>query len=208
MNLLAPVICTLVFWLSTVDAGSNTFGSETDFLAASTPDASLYEFLTARGDLNGDGKEDAAVVAITGSGGEKYRQLFVLVGDGAGQFALAASSAQALIPGAGCCWTESVTIERGGIYVENNAGTYFDTETAVHQFKLYKNTWRLVGVKISNWKSTEPEENTVRDTNVLTGRTNHSSKIVGQPERRWTTRQPTKIYLLRDYDFFNGFGAH
>ena len=208
MNLRAPIVCTLLFWLTTVHAGSETFGSEADFLAASIPDSVPYESLTARGDLNGDGKEDAAVVAITGSGGGKYRQLFVLVGDGAGQFAVAASSAQTQIPGAGCCWTESVEIEHGSIYVQNHAGTYSDKETAVHQFKLYKGTWRLVGVNISNWKSSEPEEDTVRDTNVLTGRTNHSSKLVDKPERRWTTRQPAKIYLLRDYDFFNGFGAH
>lgn len=81
-------------------------------------------------------------------------------------------------------------------------------EAATHQFKLYKGEWRLVGVKIYYDVLTPGKESTKdTDMNLLTGtviekKQKRSRKpIIKRRQKKFAT------YLLKDFDFFNGFGT-
>lgn len=158
----------------------------------------------ARGDLNGDGLEDWAGVVRREKSAPTY-QLYVLLRQSQGSFQVAQTSKEEVIPGMGCCWVEDLTITRSSIYIQNNAKDATSMEAATHQFKLYKGEWRLVGVKIYEVNH-RTDVSTDTDMNVLTGAVIETRrKGDGQP----TIRRRTKkfgVYLLKDYDFQNGFG--
>lgn len=175
----------------------------------SIPHANRNESLVAEGDLNGDDLKDFAVaVNIKLEGFERYNQLHVLVQEKSGKFSLAISSKKSPVAGMGCCWVESIDIRNGSIFLQNNAKTACDMEAATHQFKLYKNTWRLIGLKISNYQHCEdPQLIEVRDFNILTGKIIKSIQLDDRPKNYERTEFIPKKFLLKDFDFYNGFGA-
>ena len=161
----------------------------------------------ARGDLNGDGLEDwSGVILREKSDVVRTSQLYVLMQQPQGGYRVAEKSLEEQIAGMGCCWTEDLKIARSSIYIQNNAKTAATMEAATHQFKLYKNEWRLVGVKIyyldhSTGMATET------DMNLLTGAV-IEKKWKGENKPATKRRQKTfGRFLLRDFNFFNGFGV-
>jgi hypothetical protein len=184
------------------------FGSANAFIA-SIPDSQLDQSSIAIGDLTGDGLDDLAIVVASEKDiFDRSQQLFVLTQDSSGQFLVTTSSQNARVAGMGCCWVESLEITDGSIFIQNNAKTACDIEAATHQFKLYRGQWRLIGLKIFFYQHCDdPQVSDTLDINILTGKTIHEHQLDERPPRIWTTRTPPMIYLLKDYDFFNGFGA-
>jgi hypothetical protein len=116
---------------------------------AATPHARVDESQVAKGDLNGDGREDIALVLATGATREDRRQqLVVFLQESDGAFTLAVAPAPEPLVGMGCCWVEAIEIKNKSVFIQNNAKTACTMEAATHQFKLYKNVWHAVGVNI------------------------------------------------------------
>ena len=188
------------------NADKSNFPSVLAFLKQNlTSDSSLS--VEAKGDVNNDGQEDWAGV-IRREKGDFHRtnQLYVLLRQPNGDFRVMEKSREEEIAGMGCCWVEDLRIDRSSIYIQNNAKTAVTMEAATHQFKFYRNEWRLVGVKIfyTN-QSTDAASET--DINFLTGAV-IEKKWKG--ERKPTTKRRKKTFgrfLLKDFDFFNGFGV-
>jgi len=123
----------------------------------------------AKGDLNGDGLEDwSGVILREKSDVVRTSQLYVLLQQPQGGYRVAEKSLEEQIAGMGCCWTEDLKISRSSIYIQNNAKTAATMEAATHQFKFYKNEWRLVGVKIY-YVDHSTDMATETDMNLLTG---------------------------------------
>jgi len=204
----ATSVFLTTLWCNSTFASSINYDSAEDFLI-SIPHARSNDSSLAEGDLNGDSLKDLAIVVQSEPKEfERYNQLHILTQDKSGKFTLAASSKKSPIAGMGCCWLDSVEIRNGSIYLQNNAKTSCEMEAATHQFKLYKNTWRLIGLKISNYQHCEdPQIMQVRDINILTGKIIDSEKQDDNPAKYEHKVFIPKKILLKDYDFFNGFGA-
>lgn len=161
----------------------------------------------AKGDLNGDGLEDwSGVVLREKSDVVRTSQLYVLLQQPQGGYRIAEKSLEEEIAGMGCCWTEDLRIDRSSVYIQNNAKTAATMEAATHQFKLYKNEWRLIGVKIY-FVDHSTDMSTETDMNLLTGAVIEKK---WRGERSLSTKQRKKVFgrfLLKDFDFFNGFGV-
>ncbi|HEX8143438.1 MAG TPA: hypothetical protein VF553_12630 [Pyrinomonadaceae bacterium] len=161
----------------------------------------------ARGELNGDGLEDwAGVIQRQKSESTATTQLYVLLRTGQGGYRVAEKSKEEQIAGMGCCWVENLEINRSSIYIQNNAKTASTMEAATHQFKLYKGEWRLVGLRIY-YTDLSSDASTETDMNLLTGSVIEKRQ---QGENRPVTRNRRKrfsTYLLKDFDFSNGFGS-
>ena len=161
----------------------------------------------AKGDLNGDGLEDWSGLILRGNTGpSQTSQLYVLLQQAHGGYRVAEKSRAEAISGMGCCWTEDVRINRSSVYIQNNAKTAPTMEAATHQFKFYRNEWRLIGVKIY-YINFITDISTEKDMNLLTG------LVI---EKRWksdknlTTKRSKKKFgrfLLKDFDFSHGFGV-
>jgi len=199
---LAILWCTLAFSSAEKYAGAEEF-------LLSIPHASVNDSSIAMGDLNGDNRSDLAIVVQTEPEAfKRYNQLHVLMQDESGQYTHVISSKKSLISGMGCCWLESIEIKNGSIYLQNNAKTSCEMEMATHQFKLYQNTWRLIGLKISNYHHCdEPQLLIVRDINILTGKIIDSKQVDDAPKVYEYKKFSPEEILLDDYDFFHGFGA-
>jgi hypothetical protein len=161
----------------------------------------------ATGDLNGDGLEDwAGVIHRQKQDSTPTYQLYVLIKTAQGGYRVAEKSMEAEIPGMGCCWVESLEIRRAGLYIQNNAKTASTMEAATHQFKLYKGEWRLVGVRIY-YTDQEKDAATETDMNLLTGAIiEKRQKGDNKPVSR-NSRKKFSTYLLKSFDFNNGFGT-
>jgi hypothetical protein len=161
----------------------------------------------ATGDLNNDGLADwAGVIHREKPGFGSTSQLYVLLRQRQGGYQLAEKSLEEQIAGMGCCWVEDLRISRSSIYIQNNAKTAVTMEAATHQFKLYQGEWRLVGVRIY-YIDHAKDITTDTDMNLLTGvviekrqKDNRKPAI-----KRWSKKFGR--HLLKDFDFFNGFGV-
>lgn len=201
----------VTLWLS-LGAQASRAQEPVDFASV---DAFLKQILTrgsslsvdAKGDLNGDGLEDwAGVILREKSDVLRTSQLYVLLQQPQGGYRVAEKSLEEQVAGMGCCWTEDLKITRASIYIQNNAKTAATMEAATHQFKWYKNEWRLVGVKIY-YLDHSTDIATETDMNVLTGAV-IEKKWKG--ENKPTTKRRQKAFgrfLLKDFNFFNGFGV-
>jgi hypothetical protein len=161
----------------------------------------------ARGDLNGDGLEDwAGVIHRQNPNAAPTYQLYVLLRLPQSGYRVAEKSKEAPVAGAGCCWVEDLNIRQASIYIQNNAKTGSTMEAATHQFKLYKGEWRLIGLKIY-FTDLSSNVSTDTDMNLLTG-TVIEKKQKGE-SRPTTLRRRKKFgsHLLKNFDFYNGFGT-
>lgn len=200
-------VLLVIAWCISASA-ANHFADAEQFVASipgSLPDHSI----TAKGDLTDDGRDDLAIVVQSRNGQPDHlKQLYVLTQGSAGRFTLAASSQNVPMTGRGCCWVESLAIDDGELSIQNNAKTACNIESATHRFERYGDRWRLIGVRIIDSQHCEDAQMMdTRDIDVLTGTTKHSRQPDGQSIKRWTTHAPARVYLLKDYDFFNGFGT-
>lgn len=162
--------------------------------------------LQASGDLNGDGAADwAGVVRRQKPDATQTYQLYVFLRQPQGGYQLAQTSIEEEIAGMGCCWAEDLRIERGSIYIQNNAKTAATMEAATHQFKLYKGEWRLVGVRIY-YVEHQYDRDTDTDMNVLTGLVIERVTRRNRPAQTIRRTRKFGVYLLKDFDFSNAFG--
>jgi hypothetical protein len=161
----------------------------------------------AEGDLNGDGLADwTGLIHREKPDESPTYQLYVLLRQPQGGYRVAEKTKAEEIAGMGCCWVEDLRIERSSIYIQSNAKTAATMEAATHQFKLYKGQWRLVGIRIY-YIDHSKDATTETDMNVLTGAIVEKRQ---KGERKPTVTRRTKkfgVYLLKDFDFLNMFGA-
>ena len=169
----AITLLGVALWLS-LDVQASRTQQPVDFASV---EAFLKQTLTrgdslsvdAKGDLNGDGLVDwSGVILREKTDAMRTSQLYVLLQQPQGGYRVAEKSLEEQIAGMGCCWTEDLKISRSSIYIQNNAKTAATMEAATHQFKLYKNEWRLVGVKIY-YIDHSTDVATETDMNILTG---------------------------------------
>ncbi len=162
----------------------------------------------AKGDLNGDGLEDwAGVVHRQQADASPTYQLYVLLRLRQGGYHVAEKSIEEEIPGAGCCWVESLEIRRSSIYIQNNAKTVSVMEAVTHQFKLYRGEWRLVGIRIY-YTDFSPDAPATIDTdmNLLTGAVIEKTRRGDNKPVARSRRKKFAVYLLEDFDFSTRFG--
>lgn len=162
----------------------------------------------AKGDLNGDGLGDwAGVIHRQPADSSPTYQLYVLLRLRQGGYHAAEKSVEEEIPGAGCCWVESLEIRRSSIYIQNNAKTASTMEAATHQFKLYNGEWRLVGIRIFHTDFSPDAPSTIdTDMNLLTGSVIEKRQKGDNKPVIKSRRKKFATYLLKDFDFANRFG--
>jgi hypothetical protein len=163
----------------------------------------------AEGDLNNDGLPDwVGVIRGENPDSAPTYQLFVLLRVAPGGYRIAENTEKAEIAGMGCCWLEDLQIRRGSIYVQNNAKDASSMEAATHQFKLNNGQWRLIGLRIFLTDYT-PNAHFTRDTdmNLLTGLVVDKVQKRGQKSAVTSRHKKFPTYLLKGFDFSNGFGA-
>lgn len=162
----------------------------------------------AKGDLNGDGLADwSGVILREKSDFLRTSQLYVLLQQPHDGYRVAEKSREEEIAGMGCCWTEDLRINRSSVYIQNNAKTAATMEAATHQFKFYNNEWRLIGVRIY-YTDHATGRAVETDMNLLTGlviekKWNRNDKLLSTKRSKKTFGR----FLLKDFDFFNGFGV-
>jgi hypothetical protein len=200
------LLALVILWSPLTAAAQGDFSS-TDAFLKSTLKGEDKLSAEARGDLNGDGLEDwAGVILRQKPDSSQTYQLYVLLQSGRNAYRVAEKSKEAPVAGAGCCWVEDLRISRSSIYIQNNAKTASTMEAATHQFKLYKGEWRLVGVKIY-YTDLSSEASTDTDMNLLTGEViEKRQKGESKPATR-RRRQKFSTHLLKNFDFYNGFGT-
>jgi hypothetical protein len=192
-------------------AGPKAFRSAEAFVA-SVPNANAQQTLIAKGDLNGDGLEDLALVLVLQSNAadtsRRTRQLIVLLQTKVGDYEIATASVAAEEVGVGCCWVDDLEIKNQSIYIQNNAKTASTMEAATHQFKLRNGFWQLAGVRIVFLDlGKDPQETTIQDFNTLNGKAIITFQKEGAAARARTLQQKQlKTPLLKNFDFNNGFG--
>lgn len=202
------VLAALILFCPMAVGAQENFASIDAFVKSTLQgEAQLGE--SARGDLNGDGMQDwAGVVHRRPADFSRTYQLYVLLRLREGGFRLAEKSVEAEIPGMGCCWLENLEIRRASIYVQNNAKTASTMEAATHQFKLLKGEWRLIGLKIYYTDHTPKADSTIdTDMNLLTGLVIEKRQKGNRKPVVTSRRKKFATFLLKDYDFSNGFGA-
>ena len=67
-----------------------------------------------------------------------------------------------------CCWVEDLRIKGGSVFVQNNVKADSSMQSTIHQFKLYKEKWRLIGKRIF-FNELEKDEIKETDINLFTG---------------------------------------
>lgn len=207
MRQLCLVLSALVIlWCPFATASQADFSS-TDAFLKSTLKGEDRLSLEARGDLNDDGLEDwAGVIERKRSDASSTSQLYILLRLREGGYRVAEKSKEEVNAGTGCCWVEDLEIRRSSVYIQNNAKTGSTMEAATHQFKLHKGEWRLIGLKIY-YTDLSADTSTDTDMNMLTGSViEKRQKGEGKPITR-NRRQKISTYLLKDFDFSNGFGT-
>jgi len=209
MRKLCFVLATLIFFCCPPAKASQGEFPSLDAFLKSTLQGEDRVSVEAKGDLNGDALEDwAGVIQRQKADVQQTTQLYVLLRLSQGGYRVAEKSMEAPVSGAGCCWVESLEINRASIFIQNNAKTATTMEAATHQFKLYQGEWRLIGVKIYyDDHGTNTSLTTETDMNLLTG-----SVIIKKQkgENKPVTRKNRKKFstrLLKDFNFHNGFGT-
>ena len=195
----------LILWCPLAASSQGEFSSTHEFLKATLKGEDKLN-IEAKGDLNGDGLEDwAGVIERKRPDPSTTNQLYVLLRSGQSGYRVAEKSKDAQIPGTGCCWVENLEIKNSSIYIQNTAKSGNGMEVAIHQFKLYRGQWRLIGLLLKEYNP-ETQDSTETDMNLLTGAVvEKKQKDEGTPiiSRR---NKKFPLSFLRDFDFYNGFG--
>lgn len=207
MRQLGPALSALfILWCAFTVSAQGDFASIDEFSKATLKGEDKIS-VQATGDLNGDGMEDwTGVVERRKADASPTTQLYVLLRQAQGGYRVAEQSKEEMTPGMGCCWVESLEIKRASIYIQNNAKTASTMEAATHQFKLVKDSWRLVGLRIY-YLDLSTDTSAETDMNLLTGSVVEKKQ---KGEKKPITKRRSKKFptsLLKDFDFSNGFGA-
>ena len=170
------------------------------------------------GDLNGDGRADAAVVAAhdaEGSGPEDVweepRLLVIALGEESGGLRLsAASDAVVLCRGCGGVFGdpfEAVDVERGAVVVTHYSGSR-DRWGFIDRFRLQDGRWTHIGATERHTDTLDCSYFEARDANLVTGLVIESGKMGRSSttarstscgprslnvRRPWTARPPRRV---------------
>jgi hypothetical protein len=209
MQKLSLILVALVILFCPLNAKAQADFPDIDAFLKATLKNEDQLSVQAKGDLNGDGLEDwVGVIHGQKPDSRPTYQLYVLLRVPQGGYHLAEKSKEEEISGMGCCWLEGLRISRASIFVQNNAKDAATMEATTHQFKLYQGEWRLIGVMIY-YDDHTPGARSTKDTdmNLLTGTVIEKKQrgsrkpIIKRRQKKFAT------YLLKDFDFFNGFGT-
>jgi hypothetical protein len=208
MNNLRLAFAALVIIFSALPATAQVeFKSIDAFLKATLKgNAQLNE--KALGDLNGDGLKDwAGVIHRREEDSSPTYQLYVLLRLRQGGYQVAEKSIEEEIPGMGCCWVESLEIRRASIYIQSNAKSASVMEAVTHQFKLYKDEWRLIGIKTYYTDFTSRATATIdTEMNLVAGTVTEKSQKGRRKPVTKSSRKKFDIFLLKNFDFSTRFG--
>jgi hypothetical protein len=206
MRKLRLVLSALVIVCSPFTATAQVDFASSDVFLKATLEGGGRLSLEARGDLNGDGLDDwAGVIERRKTDSSSTSQLYVLLRLPQGGYRVAEKSKEEKIAGMGCCWVEDLKISRSSIYIQNNAKTAGTMEAATHQFKLHEGEWRLIGVRIF-YLDVSSDASTETDMNLLTGSVIEKRQKGENKPMTKSRRKRFATHLLKDFDFFNGFG--
>jgi hypothetical protein len=201
------ILATFTLFLCSLNAVAQGEFSSSDAFVKSILKGKDSLAAQATGDLNNDGLADwAGVIQREKADFRSTYQLYVLLRQRQGGYQVAEKSLEEQIAGMGCCGVEDLRISGSSIYIQNNAKTAATMEAATHQFKLYQGQWRLVGVRIY-YIDHSKDVTTDTDMNLLTGVVIEKKQ---RGSRKPTTKRSSKKFgrhLLKDFDFFNGFGV-
>jgi hypothetical protein len=196
----------VILWCPFATASQVDFSSTEAFLKSTLKGEDRLS-IEARGDLNDDGLEDwAGVIERKKSDDSSTSQLYVLLRRREGGYHVAEKSKEDVNAGTGCCWVESLEIKRSSVYIQNNVKTGNTMEAVTHQFKLHKGEWRLIGLKIYSTDLIS-DATTETDINLRTGAVIEKRQKGESKPITKSRRQKISIYLLKDFDFSNVFGA-
>lgn len=126
--------------------------------------AKLLQKWEARGDLNGDGREDWAAEISYQDGDVNSRRLMILIKNEQGNYVVAALSKPEILPRT---FIEAMEIGQSTLDVsESFPGDHpRASETKV---RYYRGTWSVIGTTITTYYS-DSDKATTEDTNLLTG---------------------------------------
>jgi hypothetical protein len=204
LRLVLPAL--VILWCPFAIASQVDFSSTEAFLKSTLKGKDRLS-MEARGDLNDDGLEDwAGVIERKKLDSSSTSQLYILLRLREGGYRVAEKSKEEVNAGTGCCWVENLEISRSSVYIQNNAKTGSTMEAATHQFKLYKGEWRLIGLKIYH-TDLSSDTSTETDINLLTGSVIEKRQKGESKPITKNRRQKISTYLLKDFDFSNGFGT-
>jgi len=133
----------------------------------------------ALGDLNNDGRPDAAVVANFASEKleEPISRLIVALQNKSGQLEVVAESDRATMASCGSSGGQPmVEIKKGILLVNHYCGSRERTELT-HKYQLRNDKWLLIGFTAVNYDSTAPNNTQSVDINFVTGQVESNSSI-------------------------------
>ena len=143
---------------------------------------------TVEGDLNGDGRNDAAIVIKSGE--NRYdertqrmrfarRALIVALREGNGSLHRSAVSDNAVLDGneGGVMGDpfQGVTIERGTIVIQHYGGSR-DRWSYTHRYRFQSGQWALIGLTEGRMDTLNPSYQDSRDANLSTGLVSANSR--------------------------------
>ena len=199
----------IVLWCPFSISAQRDFSSIDAFLKSTLKGEDKLS-LDAKGDLNGDGLEDwAGVIDRQKIDDPPTSQLYVLLRLSQGGYRVAEKSKEVALGGAGCCWVEGLEIRQSSIYIQNNMKERNTMQASTHQFKLYQDQWRLIGVSISYTDlNSDPQLSSDIDMNLLTGSVIEKKQKGDDKPITSSRRKKFSAYFLKDFDFgfFDRFG--
>lgn len=207
MGVLIIMLSLIAFGVHAEDATDPIeYGSIEEFqriVAKQNKQVSFYR----TGNLNDDGIDDwVGVLNIRRDESPPYVQLVVLTGLPNGRFArrVLTTEVENYYEGSSSSWFD-VEIRNTSIYIETHGRTCCEFSSTRYQFKLFKERWRLVGIKgtTGNTASDEDSNNDfsrVEDTNMLTGATILTLQR-GDNKTERSYKRKMGMFLLSDFDF-------
>lgn len=169
---------------------------ETASAAAGFAPAGWRVEATAEGDLNGDGRPDAAIVITTGTQGydeQAGRPLFITralvlaLREADGRLRRSAVSDSAVLDGneGGVMGDpfEGISIERGAVVIQHYGGSR-NRWSYTHRYRWQDGGWWLIGLTYAGSDTLDPEHFDRTDINLSTGLANASARGEINPRTR------------------------
>ena len=165
-------LLTLVVYMAPACLGASCRAQSTQPASYESPEAAvtalygakLLQKWEARGDLNGDGREDWAAEISYQDGDVNSRRLMILIKNEQGAYVVAALSKPEILPRT---FIEAMEIGQSTLYVsESFPGDHPQASEA--KVRYYRGTWAVIGTTITTYYS-KSDKATTEDTNLLTG---------------------------------------
>jgi len=181
------------------------YPSVKEFLESNQSKRGAGVSVSAKGDLNGDGLEDFAVVLWDTEpdylGGRELSTLYVLIKDKeTGNFRVDGISGEGEIHNSNCCYVEDLEIKNSSVYLQINAKDHGSVTATTYQFGQDGQPWRLSSIK-KFFLKIEEDDSTETLMNMLTGEVKATRKK-GSGEPTITQKQGEfDEFYLHDFRF-------